>query len=215
MQALKLTVEPVPATTAGKSLSRLLPKHQWDKIRKHTYSEYDYTCAICGVDPKHAPAKVYPKHAPKLTDALLIETYGERIEQFRREPPRRGPSKVRLECHEVWDYDDAMRVQRLSELVALCTRCHQVKHWNWASTGRSFREGRLIKGGPWRGVWTDEQKFALHRAYNPHHYFLEDHFMWVNNCDLKRLVEHVEEAADLCYRRSLREWNVEFGHFAT
>ncbi len=34
----------------------------------------------------------------------------------------------RLECHEMWEYDDERRIQRLSGLVALCHRCHEVKH---------------------------------------------------------------------------------------
>ena len=35
----------------------------------------------------------------------------------------------RLEAHEVWAYDDASHVQRLVRLLALCPRCHQVKHY--------------------------------------------------------------------------------------
>lgn len=33
-----------------------------------------------------------------------------------------------VECHEVWSYDDRWLVQRLERLIALCPRCHQVKH---------------------------------------------------------------------------------------
>ena len=33
-----------------------------------------------------------------------------------------------VECHEVWDYDDTRRVQRLVRLIALCPSCHEVKH---------------------------------------------------------------------------------------
>ena len=34
----------------------------------------------------------------------------------------------RLECHEIWEYDEGKHVQRLAGLVALCQRCHEVKH---------------------------------------------------------------------------------------
>jgi hypothetical protein len=33
-----------------------------------------------------------------------------------------------LECHEIWEYDDAAGVQRLTGLVSLCKACHRVKH---------------------------------------------------------------------------------------
>ncbi len=226
MKPLKLTVEPIPATSAGKSLNRLLPKHRWDKIRKQVYAEYEYRCAVCGVDPKEAPERVYPTHAPLLTDPALIERYGKQ----RGDALNRRPRKVRLECHEVWEYEEQTRVQRLSSLVALCTRCHQVKHWGWARTHlmppswwpeerkAHYRGPRLRKGGPWRGVWDDEQRLAIHlllnRAYYPGYYPLEEHFMWVNDCDLETLREHVAEAADVCFRRSQHEWRVDFGKFA-
>jgi hypothetical protein len=33
-----------------------------------------------------------------------------------------------VECHEVWDYDDQNKVQKLVSLVALCPPCHRAKH---------------------------------------------------------------------------------------
>jgi hypothetical protein len=33
-----------------------------------------------------------------------------------------------VECHEVWQYDDAVHVQTLVRLIALCPACHAVKH---------------------------------------------------------------------------------------
>jgi hypothetical protein len=43
-----------------------------------------------------------------------------------------------VECHEVWHYDDATRVQRLERLVVLCPACHEVKH-----AGLASKRGRL------------------------------------------------------------------------
>ena len=33
-----------------------------------------------------------------------------------------------VECHEIWDYDDATHIQKLLGLIALCPDCHKVKH---------------------------------------------------------------------------------------
>lgn len=42
-----------------------------------------------------------------------------------------------VECHEVWEYDDINKVQRLVKTIALCPACHQVKHMGLAMvTGR-------------------------------------------------------------------------------
>jgi hypothetical protein len=162
MESIKLTVEPVPVSSAGRSLSRLLPKHRWDKIRQTGYAEADYRCAICGMSPK-APNTEYSRYAPKLADPELLERYGKRIERKHREPLMRRRARVRLECHEVWDYDEATHLQRLSRFLSLCTRCHHVKHWSWAMAYRmppswwpderkSRYDGpRLIKG--WVGGW--------------------------------------------------------------
>jgi hypothetical protein len=39
----------------------------------------------------------------------------------------RGP-KWPVECHEIWDYNDDTKVQTLVGLIALCPKCHEVKH---------------------------------------------------------------------------------------
>lgn len=36
--------------------------------------------------------------------------------------------KHRVECHEVWDYNDENKIQKLIKLISLCVICHQVKH---------------------------------------------------------------------------------------
>ena len=36
--------------------------------------------------------------------------------------------KHKLECHEVWKFQDKKKVQKLSKLMALCPLCHQAKH---------------------------------------------------------------------------------------
>lgn len=37
-----------------------------------------------------------------------------------------------VECHEVWEYLEKKKVQRLVRLIALCPACHEVKHFGFA-----------------------------------------------------------------------------------
>jgi hypothetical protein len=37
-----------------------------------------------------------------------------------------------VECHEVWDYNEATGIQKLIKMVALCPACHEVKHYGLA-----------------------------------------------------------------------------------
>ena len=38
-----------------------------------------------------------------------------------------------VECHEIWNYDDTNKIQKLDGLIALCPSCHQVKHMGLAN----------------------------------------------------------------------------------
>jgi len=37
-------------------------------------------------------------------------------------------AKGRLECHEIWEFNDKKMVQSLTGLITLCPDCHRVKH---------------------------------------------------------------------------------------
>jgi 5-methylcytosine-specific restriction endonuclease McrA len=39
----------------------------------------------------------------------------------------------RVECHEIWKYDDRRKIQKLIGLIALCPKCHIVKHFGRAT----------------------------------------------------------------------------------
>ena len=41
-------------------------------------------------------------------------------------------SKHLVECHETWSYDDKKKIQKLEGLIALCPKCHMVKHMGFA-----------------------------------------------------------------------------------
>ena len=56
-----------------------------------------------------------------------------------------------VECHEIWDYNDETRVQKLLGLIALCPQCHQVKHIGLAAIKGKFAQaiGQLMKVNSW------------------------------------------------------------------
>jgi hypothetical protein len=41
--------------------------------------------------------------------------------------------KHRVECHEIWSYDEVNKIQVLTGLIALCPNCHLTKHFGRAS----------------------------------------------------------------------------------
>lgn len=49
-------------------------------------------------------------------------------------------AKGRLECHEVWDFDENQNYQRLVGLTTLCPLCHQVKHIGFAKKRGLWKE---------------------------------------------------------------------------
>lgn len=49
---MKLTIEPIPESTWGKSLANLLPPPIWNDLRQEVYEAFDSACAICGATDK-------------------------------------------------------------------------------------------------------------------------------------------------------------------
>lgn len=39
----------------------------------------------------------------------------------------------KVECHEIWSYDDHKGVQKLEGLISLCPICHRVKHFGFSA----------------------------------------------------------------------------------
>ncbi len=98
-------------------------------------------------------------------------------------------SNVRLNCHEIWSYDDEKHIQKLEGFISLCDMCHHCKHMG--HTGVLAKEGRLN---------------------------LKDvvaHFMQVNQCTRKEYQQHSNQAWDQWEERSRsKEWTTEFGAYA-
>lgn len=93
----------------------------------------------------------------------------------------------RLQCHEVWEYDEEHLVQRLKGFVGLCAMCHFVKHLGLA--GILAREGKL-----------DYEKVVRH-------------FMEVNGCDLETFKQHRDEAFIEWTRRNRLKWQLDLGEY--
>lgn len=65
----------------------------------------------------------------------------------------------KLECHEVWKYQDKKKVQKLVKLMALCPLCHQAKHIGRTSFIGKAEEAyqRLKKINQWDLIMLSEQ----------------------------------------------------------
>lgn len=55
-----------------------------------------------------------------------------------------------VECHEIWEYDDRLKIQKLLGLVSLCPKCHQVKHFGRTSAvglqAEAFKRLEIVNG---------------------------------------------------------------------
>ncbi len=46
--------------------------------------------------------------------------------------------KHKVECHEIWKFDDILKTQKLIDLISLCPLCHKVKHIGLAEINNEF-----------------------------------------------------------------------------
>lgn len=96
-------------------------------------------------------------------------------------------SQERLNCHEIWEYDDKNHIQKLQGFTALCDMCHHVKHIGYA------------------GILAQEGKLDFDKVI--------DHFTKVNNCDKSTFKLHYEEAFVQWNERSIHKWKVDLGEY--
>lgn len=96
-------------------------------------------------------------------------------------------AEARLNCHEIWEYDDKKHIQKLKGFIALCDMCHHVKHMGLARIFAS--KGKL-----------DYEKVI-------------EHFMKVNKCDRIIFERHKEKAFVQREKRSSHEWQVDLGEY--
>jgi hypothetical protein len=94
----------------------------------------------------------------------------------------------RLNCHEIWAYDDQKHIQKLNGFIALCDLCHHVKHICLA------------------GILANKGQLDFENLIR--------HFMAVNACTRKIFDEHHKDAFEKWHSRSRYQWTVDFGEYA-
>jgi hypothetical protein len=93
-----------------------------------------------------------------------------------------------MNCHEMWIFDDKKHTQKLIGLIALCTKCHDVKH-----LGRSLA---MVA----QKVYTQE-------------YYLEliNHFLTTNKCTIEDFYEYQTKVKVELKMHSENKYTVDFG----
>lgn len=86
-----------------------------------------------------------------------------------------------VECHEIWHYDDANKVQTLRGLIALCPTCHKAKHL-----------GRTLS------VESQEVQDKVLRQ-----------LMKINDLDVDELEEYIVEVFQKHAERSQHKWSLD------
>lgn len=85
----------------------------------------------------------------------------------------------KMDCHEVWKYDDKNHIQELVNLQAICSMCHMVKHFGFSTLRLHMPQEKLVK-----------------------------HFMQVNKCSRKDFIKHLSQETQKFNERSQYEWQI-------
>lgn len=93
----------------------------------------------------------------------------------------------RMNCHEIWEYDDEKYIQKLAGFIALCDMCHYVKHIGLT------------------GVLASEGKLNYKKVI--------EHFARVNNCSKEDFEIYMEVVFEQWSRRSQHNWLVDLGEY--
>jgi hypothetical protein len=99
-----------------------------------------------------------------------------------------GSTQGRLNCHEIWVYDDDQHMQSLDGFIALCDLCHHCKHLGFA--GILASRGQL------------DMQVVI------------DHYCKVNGCSLTDFKEDERSAFELWSYRSEFPWDTDLGEYA-
>lgn len=87
------------------------------------------------------------------------------------------------ELHEVWEYDEEKKVQKLVEFECLCPACHAVHHWGYSQVSGKDMD------------------------------FLMYHACHVNGCSKSEFTQHLIESKEIWERRSFLSWKTDFGEW--
>ncbi len=99
-------------------------------------------------------------------------------------------SKRKLNCHELWKYDDKKRIQKLKGFRALCNMCHFVAHFGFAE------------------ILASQGDLDLEAVIK--------HFMKVNKVNRKVFDNYRDESFALWAHRSLyKRWRTDLGKWSS
>jgi hypothetical protein len=99
-------------------------------------------------------------------------------------------SKRKLNCHEVWKYNDRNYIQKLKGFRALCNMCHFVAHFGFA------------------GVLASQGDLDLDAVIK--------HFMKVNKVDRETFENHRDKSFAIWAQRSIRKrWHSDLGKWSS
>ena len=87
-------------------------------------------------------------------------------------------SKKKTHLHEVWEYNEETKIQKLIGFECVCENCHSVHHWGYSEIQNKNME------------------------------FLINHACHVNSCKKKEFEKHIEEASEIWRRRSNIKWTL-------
>ena len=191
---LRLKIELVPSTSWYDNLRKYTTREDWDKIRKAAYQTAPKPIYIVQIlhfaTIRQLLTKIkcfLPRKDKKYKICTHTSSYGTVCYANYGYKCGICGAEGRLNCHEIWEYDDKKHIQKLSGFVALCDMCHHVKHIGLA--GILASKGKL-----------DYEKVV-------------EHFMKVNNCDRDAFEKHREKAFEHWRKRSSHEWQVDLGEY--
>jgi hypothetical protein len=95
---------------------------------------------------------------------------------------------ITLYCHEIWQYDDTLHIQKLIGFIALCNMCNLCKHMGRADALAG--EGKL-----------DFKKVI-------------EHFVRVNQCSYEEYKTYRKEAFNTWSEQNKYSWTTDFGAYA-
>lgn len=96
-------------------------------------------------------------------------------------------AKERLNCHEIWSYDDPKCIQTLKGFQALCDKCHMIKHLGFA------------------GIQASKGKLDMDK--------LIQHFCEVNNVNEDYFEEYKNKVFQQWNERSQHKWKTDLGRW--
>jgi len=94
--------------------------------------------------------------------------------------------KAKLNCHEIWEYNDKKHVQKLTGFIALCDNCHMIKHIGFA------------------GIQASKGLLDMNE--------LVEHFIKVNNVDFNAFRIHYNKSFGIWKKRSKLKWKTDFSY---